>query len=140
MESMRPGLMMGRMNSVTSLSPDLVGNGSLRKWWIIMNKSLRRHRFFRLVFALFLWDKLLLSNTVLINDYCNVKSSLPSPEYPVLIAYSVCSYCMFTGTVWWNSYCQLNAFPYETTLFHTHIQLSSLFLLVCFMKLSGLRA
>lgn len=30
MENMRPDLMMGRTSLVTSLSPDLVGNGSLR--------------------------------------------------------------------------------------------------------------
>ena len=43
MENMRPEQTMGRMSSATSLSPDLVSNGSFRKWLIFVHKLLRRH-------------------------------------------------------------------------------------------------
>lgn len=104
METMRPGLMMGRMSSVTSLSPDLVSNGSLKKCRVHMHKLLKRHRFFFFnIFlacvALFLWDKFLLRNIILTKEYYVIKSNIVSLTVLSEFLNPVWSHPVLTGIV-----------------------------------------
>lgn len=71
-------------------------------------------------FSLFLWDKLLLRNTVLTNDYYIVEGNELSLSI-ALIANPFWSYYMLMGTAWWNPYLWLNAFPWGDHPFpHRH--------------------
>lgn len=103
MENMRPGLMMGRMSSVTSLSPDLVSNGSLRKSQVYMHKLLKRHRFKKKFFlacvALFLWDEFLLRNIILTKEYYIIKGNIMSLTVLSEFLNPVWSHPVLTGIV-----------------------------------------
>lgn len=76
MGTLKPGLMMGRMNSVISLSPDPVSGGSFH-CGSFCGECVEDSDFLD-CFALFLWGRLLLTSFTLPSDRPSVKGHIPS--------------------------------------------------------------